>query len=461
MQASFPRHATSNSKEVISGSTFFARKGQYFNGHNFVMEAIKNGATCVYYSEKLPFEELNFPLIKFVFVKNLEKSLPFILEEFYIIPSKLIGITGTNGKTSICFLAMQALGMLGVKSGFIGTTGVYYYDTKVEKISENELTTPDIISFYYNLAFLQSKGVQVVSFEASSIGLLMGRLGEIKVDVACFTNFTQDHLDFHLTMEAYFKAKTLLFTEVLKNNGLALLEDNICNKVETKAVKKCITIPQNFKTSATSTAFILEDVEFCMNLIGKFQIENAIFVIEIARYFGFSLPSIASIFPKLKAPNGRLQAVHKNPYVFVDYAHTPDSLLKVLTTLKAVQKAKIIVVFGCGGERDTLKRSIMGEIANKMADFSIITDDNPRMEDANEIRKQIIAGFSGTNYAEISDREKAIQEALKMANLEDVVLIAGKGHENYQIIGKKKYFFDDIKCVNDFFKNLANSSFPA
>jgi UDP-N-acetylmuramoyl-L-alanyl-D-glutamate--2,6-diaminopimelate ligase len=264
-------HSTANSKEVLKGSIFFARKGGISDGHSFVKTAIEKGAARIYYSSKLPFETISHPQVEFIFNKNLEESLPSILKEIYSLPQHLIGITGTNGKTSTAFLTAQALGMRGKKTGFIGTLGVFLCDGEIKKLQESELTTPDIISFYYYLALLKSKGAEVVCFEASSIGLFLGRLNGIKVEVACITNFTQDHLDFHKTMESYFNAKTLLFKNHLKENGLAIAGKNLYEAI--KLIAKNTIHPKEFENIVSTpegSTFELEGEKFTLNLAGKF-----------------------------------------------------------------------------------------------------------------------------------------------------------------------------------------------
>ncbi len=452
-------HFTSNSADVKSGSTFIALKGLTFDGHNFIEDAIKNGATAIYYSEALKFFTGRYPEVKFIFDKNLKNNLPVILKEVYTLPSKIIAITGTDGKTSTSFLAMQSLGMLGLKSGFVGTVGVFSYLNKVEKIAETELTTPDVVSLYYFFALLKSKGINYVLFEATSVGLLQKRIAGIKIDVGVFLNFSQDHLDIHKTMEEYFRAKSLLFSEFLSRDGVAIFDDVKFPELKEICLTRNIKILQakeatNIKLMPESANFNVDGRDAEVNLAGSFQVQNIMFVITICSHFGFKIDEIIKILPKLKAPDGRLECVYKKPYIFIDYAHTPQSLLKAISTVKQTVQGKTILVFGCGGERDALKRSIMGGIASKTADFSIITDDNPRKEDPNKIRKDIISGFENQNFKEIADRKLAIKEAISMALAEDAVLIAGKGHENYQIIGTQKQAFSDAKCVSLAVKSL-------
>jgi UDP-N-acetylmuramoyl-L-alanyl-D-glutamate--2,6-diaminopimelate ligase len=452
-------HFTSNSAEVKKGSTFIALKGLTFDGHHFIEDAIKRGATTVYYSEALKFFIGNYPKVGFIFDKNLKSNLPIILKEVYTMPSKIIAITGTNGKTSTAFLTMQSLGMLGIKAGFVGTIGVFAYSNKIEKIAETELTTPDAVSLYYFFALLKSKGIDCVIFEATSVGLVQKRIAGLKIDVGVFLNFSQDHLDIHKTMEEYFRAKSLLFSEFLSQDGVAIFDDikfpilkDICRARNIKTLQ--VSEATETKLMPESASFKIEGREVKINLSGSFQVENITFAIAICSYFGFKSEEVINILSKLKAPDGRLECVYKKPYIFIDYAHTPESLLKAIETLKQAVKGKIIVVFGCGGDRDISKRSIMGGIASRTADFCIITDDNPRREDASKIRKDIISGFENQNFKEIPNRNFAIKEAISMALPEDAVLIAGKGHENYQIIGTQKQTFSDAKCVSLAIKDL-------
>lgn len=468
-------HATSNSKEVRDGGIFIARKGLRVDGNNFIEEAIKNGASYVFCSKREAIKpQAN---VEFFFYENLEEELPNILKQIYRLPEKIIAITGTNGKTSTAFFAAQVFSFYGKSAGFIGTLGVMFFDQssqvsnqglkKVEEqISNTSLTTPDSVSLFYNLALLKEKGAEFVFFEASSIGLVQGRIDGVPLAAACFTNFTQDHLDFHHTMEEYFQAKALLFSKYLKSPAFAVLNrgdlkiygeiSRICLENGVKFLTNDEFGPINPKYSLNKITF---DTKFfkggVLNLSGKFQLENIMFVIALLVGFGFDLPKLKEILPLLKAPKGRLEKVcasEKSPNIFVDYAHTPDSLLKTIKTLNDCKIGKLIVVFGCGGERDKTKRKIMGEIATQNADFAVITDDNPRREDPASIRKDVISGIKTKNFQEVAGREEAIEFAIKMASPKDVILVAGKGHEDYQIIGDKKIAFDDVLVVKNILK---------
>lgn len=456
-----PRHITANSKEVLKGSIFIALNGKKFNGHFFVEDAILKGASTVYYSEALSFEIQKYPNVNFIFSTKLKDNLPNILKSFYNLPSHIIGITGTNGKTSIAFFTMQALAKLGIPAGFIGTIGILSYTNKIKYLKEAELTTPDIVSLYRTLANFKNEGIDHVVFEASSIGLAQKRIAGLEIEVACFTNFTQDHLDVHQNMQTYFNAKSLLFKENLSKKGIGIFQDNekflaiknICLErgIKTQNLKQ----PSNVNMSVEGCEFDIDNVKFKLSIFADFQIQNMLFVIEICKYFGFDLKQIASIAEGIKLPSGRLECVSKKPYIFVDYAHTPDSVLQILQIAKKICNGKIIIVFGCGGDRDASKRTLMGEVASNNADFCIITDDNPRMEDPQSIRSQIILGCKNKNYQEIGNRKEAIKKSIELANEEDIIIIAGKGHEDYQIIGNKKQYFSDVKCVlklqKDFF----------
>ena len=463
-------HATSNSKEVRDGGIFIARKGLRVDGNDFIQEAIKNGASYIFCSQR----EIIKPQanVEFFLYENLEEELPNILKQIYRLPERIIAITGTNGKTSTAFFAAQVFSFYGKPAGFIGTLGVLFFNqgaqSPQEQISKTSLTTPDSVSLFYNLALLKEKGAEFVFFEASSIGLVQGRIDGVPLAAACFTNFTQDHLDFHHTMEEYFQAKALLFSKYLQAPAFAVLNRDdlkIYGEISKICLERGIKFLTNDEFGPINPKYSLNKITFdtkffkggVLNLSGKFQLENIMFVIALLAGFGFDLAKLKDILPLLKAPKGRLEQVEsspKSPNVFVDYAHTPDSLLKALNTLNDCKTGKLIVVFGCGGERDKIKRKIMGEIATQNADFAIITEDNPRGEDPARIRKEIISGISGKNFREVAGREEAIEVAIKMASPKDVILVAGKGHEDYQIIGDKTIAFDDVLVTKNILSKL-------
>lgn len=449
--------ATQNSKEVKEGCIFFANKGATFDGHNFIQEALEKGALLVFHSQ-----DTSIKSDRLIHIPNLKQETPKILSHIYSIPNNLTAVTGTNGKTSTAFFASQSFAMLGIKSAFIGTTGVFVCEREeVNVLFESTLTTPDIISFYRLLHEIKTIGIEDVFFEASSIGLYQKRIEGLVIKTAIFTNFTQDHLDFHKTMNAYFESKLTLFSYFLSVHGTAIvnMEDETSYAgVRRECEKRNIPFYSvginrgdfkitKYKADVSSIQFdcnLFQNGK--LNLTGTFQLFNVMLCLPLLTQAGFNVEDIKSILPKLKAPKGRMEHIKNN--IFIDYAHTPDSLLKALLTLNELKnKGKVIVLFGCGGDRDKTKRSLMGEIASKHADFTIITDDNPRTEDAAFIRSDIIKGFTGANFIEIEGREKAIIEAIKLKTKDDILLIAGKGHEAYQIIGKEKFDFNEKEII--------------
>lgn len=447
--------ATSNSKEITEGSIFFALQGKNFDGHDFMQDALLKGASFIFHSSH------SEPNEKLICIPNLEELLPDILNYIYDISLNITAITGTNGKTSTAFFCAQGFALLGVKSAFIGTIGSFICTNEsIVQISNAELTTPDIISFYRILHQIKEQGVSEVFFEASSIGIHQGRIRGVKIKNAIFTNFTQDHLDYHKTMEEYFESKLLLFSSFLLQSGMAIvnIEDEKSTEIQqickhrgiecfTAGFKKGDLQIINYKTSVQNIVF---DCNYFtkgeVNLTGEFQLSNIYLVILFLIKSGFNALEVKNILPKLKAPAGRMEHIKNN--IFIDYAHTPDSLLKALSTLNSLKKeGKVIVLFGCGGDRDKSKRPLMGAIATKYSDFAIITDDNPRTENAEEIRKDITKGCTGTNFKEIAQREAAIKEAIKLKSSNDILLIAGKGHEAYQIIGNHKFDFNEKEII--------------
>jgi UDP-N-acetylmuramoyl-L-alanyl-D-glutamate--2,6-diaminopimelate ligase len=469
-------HITSNSKEIKNGSVFVAKIGKNVDGHAFIKNAILLGATVVLHSK--PVEESlksDFPAVKFIQDENLEANLPLVLKDFYDLPSKIVAITGTNGKTSTAFLAASAFSLMGFKSGFIGTLGIFAFENgKSVGFKENPLTTPDNLTLFSTLNDFKKDRVEFVFFEASSIGIEQDRIAGIPLSACCFTNFTQDHLDYHITMENYFNAKALLFSKFLQKDGFAVLNklsdkiskiEKICNDRGIKSItfnaENSSVFASNVRTlqdkiffDCNANASLLKDC--LVNLSGKFQLENILCVTSLALGFGLNMKDFQNILPLLKAPHGRLERIENvnpsAPKIFLDYAHTPDSLKQVLQTLRDTLSGngKLLLLFGCGGDRDKIKRPLMGGIATEIADFTVITDDNPRNENPDEIRAQIISGMKNSNFKEISGREEAIKFIISIAKQGDFILLAGKGHEDYQIIGDKKLPFNEEEIAKKY-----------
>lgn len=472
-------HATSNSLEVKQGSIFFARQGKKVDGHLYIKDALNNGAEFIFYSSKKA--AANFlPSKKFIFITDLEAKIPFIMKKIFTLPPKIIAITGTNGKTSTAFLSAQSFNLAGFKCGFIGTLGaIIFKEGKREEISPGHLTTPDIIDLYYLLSKMNQQKCEFVFFEASSIGIEQGRIMEIPLAAACFTNFTHDHLDYHKTLENYFAAKSLLFSKFLTKCGFAVINasdpsifpciKNICENKNIHTLTFSTARTNNFLPSVFLENYKVypNKLIFDCNLFAKgelrlqglFHIENIFCMLSLALGFGLSMEKFRKILPQLKAPPGRLEKINSvskdAPDIFIDYAHTPDALLKAIDALNNIKEktGKLFIIFGCGGDRDKPKRSIMGKIASENADFIIITDDNPRSESPALIRKDIISGLTTNSFYEALNREDAIHFALSKANKDDTVLIAGKGHEDYQIIGDTYFFFSDKAVAQKFLKS--------
>ncbi|MEY4463496.1 MAG: UDP-N-acetylmuramoyl-L-alanyl-D-glutamate--2,6-diaminopimelate ligase [Pseudomonadota bacterium] len=455
-----------NSKTVKDKDVFFTIKGQNADGNDFISDALNQAAALVITDNR----SVNIDPNKVIYVEDVQAALYEAIEIFYPKkPKNLIAVTGTNGKSSVVSYIAQTYSLLGKKAASIGTIGVEIFgcDNLINDVPE--LTTLDYLSFRKIAHNLAENGIENLAFEASSHGLEQARLGETKVNIACFTSFSQDHLDYHHTKENYLSAKLKLFTDHLLPNCIAILNSDI---EEIEFVKdylhnhniKFITIGINgdLQISKINSSLRGQDINFTFNnreynfntpIIGSFQAGNLLIAALSIHYTGFDFNKIIEILTQVKPVKGRMQRI-ENTNIFVDYSHTPDALEKALTELKNIKlrDSKLSVVFGCGGNRDKTKRSIMGRIATKLADDVIITDDNPRLEDPKLIRAEIISGIDKANYIEIAGREEAIKYGINNLKQDDILLIAGKGHENYQIIGDKKLPFDDAEIVKKYIK---------
>ena len=449
-----------NSKTVKANYVFFAIKGQNTDGNDFIKDALSKGAVLVITDNKK-----NTTMDKVIYVEDVQAALYEAVEIFYPKkPNNLIAVTGTNGKSSVVSYTLQTYSLLGKKAASIGTIGVEIFgcDNLINDIPE--LTTLDYLSFRKIAHNLAENGVEYLAFEASSHGLDQARLGEIKVNIACFTSFSQDHLDYHHTKENYLLVKLKLFTDHLLHGGLAILNSDIEEiefikdylhnrdiKFITVGKKGDLEITQiNGSLKGQNIHFTFDNREYNFNIsiLGSFQASNLLIAALSIHYTGFDFNNVIEILTQVKPVKGRMERIG-NTNIFVDYSHTPDALAKALTELKNIKlrDSKLSVIFGCGGNRDKIKRSLMGQIAAKFADNVIITDDNPRNENTKLIRAEIISGIDKANYIEIANREEAIKYGINNLKQDDILLIAGKGHENYQIIGNKKLPFDDAEIV--------------
>lgn len=446
---------TADSRKVKKGDIFVAIGGFQHDGHDFIEKAIENGAS------KIVAERGSYS-IPYEIVENSRAYLVDYLAKEYnpqLKDIKIIGITGTNGKTTTAFLLYQALRLLGKKAAYIGTIG-FYLDKKVMSLSN---TCPDIWDLYD--LFMQAKDAscEYIIQEVSSHALAYPRIEGYLFDYALFTNLTQDHLDYHKTMENYALAKQILFQK-LKKDGKAFINVDDPYK-DYFLLSKNHNITYGFKESdyqiiSYDMNHLGSKFSYChdgksssihMKLIGRYNVYNAMGMIAILREMGFSSYDVEKILPSLEAPIGRMDMLkYKNNTIIIDYAHTPDAIENIIKTVEEVLVGSMYVVFGCTGGRDRLKRPIMFQIASSHAKKVIITNDDPHYEDPNQIVSDILRDAKFSNYEVCLDRKKAIQKGISLLKENDVLLILGKGHEEFMIIGDDKIPFCDKKVVLDY-----------
>jgi UDP-N-acetylmuramoyl-L-alanyl-D-glutamate--2,6-diaminopimelate ligase len=455
-----------DSRRVTPGSLFIVRRGSAADGAAYVHDAIARGAVAVVSQESL---ELTVPR---VIVSDVAIAAPKLAHAFYGFPArslKVVGITGTNGKTTTAYLLRHLLNASGIKCGLIGTVEIDDGNYCVE----SEMTTPGAIELAGLLARMRDHGCQAVAMESSSHALDQQRDAEIHYAAAGFTNLTGDHLDYHKTMENYADAKARLFTSLDEKavgvvNGDDMWSPRIVAGCKARVIRYTIEdVSQasalgeyratDISIDASGTRFAIhsrhESAAVNMRLVGRHNIQNAMTAATIAvEAFGLKLDSVADALATAQGAPGRLQTVnnsHKPKLsILVDYAHTDDALENVLNALRPLTRGKLRVVFGCGGDRDRTKRPRMAAIAKRLGDAVYVTSDNPRSEDPNKIIGDILSGLGADDRETIvvePDRRKAIFRAIDDADEQDVVLIAGKGHEKYQIVGGKRLHFDDVE----------------
>ena len=439
-----------DSRKVVKGDTFIALKGNTVDGHDFIDSAIKNGAEKIICEHgKYDVDTINVSdtheYLKDFLVNNYSKEFENL---------KLIGVTGTSGKTTTCFLTYQILNKLGIKTCYIGTIGCYI-DNDVVELSN---TTPDILELYNLLLTAKEKGCRVIVMEVSSHSLAEERIKGLKFDVCAFTNLSQDHLDFHKTMEEYCKCKVKIIN-YLKDNGKIIVNVDdeyskyfICDKSLSLGINGSNYKIKEFHMENTHTDILFnvnnDSYEVRTNLIGKFNVYNYLTSLALINNLGISVNDIINVTDSIHAPVGRAQIVKVGTSIAViDYAHKPDAVSKIIPLFREVTKGKIITIIGCGGDRDPKKRPIMGNIATSLSDYVILTNDNPRTEDEKLIMKDILEGITTNNYEVIYDRKSAIKKGISMLKDNDCLLILGKGHEDYQIIGRTKIHLSDYEEV--------------
>ncbi|MHB8155206.1 MAG: UDP-N-acetylmuramoyl-L-alanyl-D-glutamate--2,6-diaminopimelate ligase [Candidatus Omnitrophota bacterium] len=457
---------TSNSKEIKKGFIFVAINGNRQDGNRFIKEAIARGAGIIVVEKEAP--QIKVPeKVVFLVVNNCRKFFAQATHNFYGAPSnkiKVIGITGTNGKTTISYLIEAIAKKSGDLCGVIGTINYRFKGKTI--IAKN--TTPGSGQLQSLLRKMCLQKVKYCAMEVSSHALDQERVAGINFSHAIFTNLTQDHLDYHKNLENYFLAKAKLFC-ALPPTSKAIInnDDKYSHRIRQLTKAKVLTygIENKSNVMAREINFGMHSTEFSLlaphinvrmktNLIGRYNIYN----ILAAAAWGISeklpIQDIKSAIEKFKHVPGRLERVNcsRDFSIFVDYAHTPDALFNVISALRPLVKGKIIVVFGCGGERDRLKRPQMGKVVTELADYAIITSDNPRSENPAQIIKDIAQGIQKSNYCLVPGRLEAIRKGLSLINKADCLLIAGKGHEDYQILKNKVLKFSDRKVVRECLK---------
>ena len=463
-----------DSQRIHKKDIFVAVRGEKVDGHQFIREAVASGASVVVCEEMIGV----FPSITQVQVTNCRAALARLAAKFYGRPSekmRLIGITCTNGKTTTSYLVAAILEAGGIPTGIIGTLAYRFGNRELPAPN----TTPPADELQEILAQMLHAGMKAVAMEVSSHALLQHRADEVLWDVGIFTNFTRDHLDYHKTMESYFDAKKILFqqlgTDSKKATAVLNLDDPKSEELRHQLGQNVRVITyglhhsadvraESVEQSITGCRFILavqdQRVQCSTSLCGAYNISNVLAAAATALALGLNLVTIQKGIGSLRSVPGRLERVGdqdsaKTFVVIVDYAHTDDALRNVLNTLRPFVRGRLITVFGCGGNRDASKRSLMGQVASELSDINILTTDNPRYEEPSDIVEQIVAGFKARkNYEAVLDRREAIHKALIMARDGDIVLLAGKGHETYQDIRGRRTPFDDRKVALELLQSL-------
>ncbi len=447
-----------DSKAVTKNSLFVCLKGKVVDAHTLIRQVESFGASAVVAETPL---DTNLTQI---IVEDTRYALSVLSAEYYgnaYEKMKIVGVVGTNGKTTTSHIIKNVLQRNGKKCGVIGTIGSYYFGNRVE----NNLTTPDPLELHKIFKDMYENGVEIVVMEISAHAIFLKKVANITFEIGIFTNFSQDHLDYFSSMEEYKNVKKSFFKNckcIIANSddnvGLEIIKEN--KKVITYGIynpSDVFAIDINCSLLSTSFVVNLFDQVYSVKtrLMGEFNVYNVLSAMTACSILGVKLEGIVNEINKMNGVIGRLELVSaKKGYVFIDYAHTPDGLEKVLKTLKSISSKKLICVFGCGGNRDATKRSKMGEISGKYADFTVITSDNPRFEEPMDIIYEIEKGLLKTSkkYVVVQDRVEGIKYALNYASNEDIVLVAGKGCENYQEILGIKHIYNDKTTIENLLK---------
>lgn len=454
-----------NSKKTKHNDIFICLTGEHVDGHEYAEDAVNNGAVACVAERRL---NLDIPQI---IVEDSQEALAKVSAEFYGYSSSklnVIGVTGTNGKTTVTHLIQKLYEAFDQHCVLIGTLG--YKFTSGERYHDSNHTTPQAPDLQRLMYYINDRCFDNVVMEVSSHSLVQHRVDYIDFKGAVLTNLTQDHLDFHITMENYFRAKAKLFEDLVTGDFAVINNDDAYAKRFKEAISSGVDVytyginsdadvkaeDVSFGNNGAKFTCIVKGEEYKVKLLmnGMFSVYNILAALATALALGFDIKKAIKVLEHIQGVAGRFEVVVNKPTVIVDYAHTPDGLQNVLKAARDItpEGGKLICIFGCGGDRDTTKRPKMGKIAEKLADKVIVTSDNPRSENPQQIITDILAGFKSVNEVIVEpDRELAIKEAYKLANANDVVLVAGKGHEDYQIIGDTTIHFDDREKVREIF----------
>ncbi|MBU3111816.1 UDP-N-acetylmuramoyl-L-alanyl-D-glutamate--2,6-diaminopimelate ligase [Clostridium lacusfryxellense] len=450
-----------DSRKVKKGDVFFCIEGYNVDGHKYIQSAINSGAIAIVCQQNVNID-LNVTFIK---VSDSRKALAVGASNYYNNPSsnmKMIGITGTNGKTTSAFMLKAILEQMGYKVGLIGTIANYICDKKIH----TERTTPESLELHELFKQMVDSKVDYCVMEVSSHSLSLDRVYGIEFCESIFTNLTQDHLDFHKTFENYFNAKLKLFksstSSVINIDDVygAKAYDSILNSKLSYGLNEnvdimAIDIKMNSRGSKFTVKYKNDSFEIELSIPGKYNIYNALGSIAVCLNQGVEVEEIKKALKKLQVP-GRCELVentHNLKFeIILDYAHTPDALENILKTVREFTKGRLISVFGCGGDRDKTKRAIMGKIGTELSDISVVTSDNPRTEEPMQIIKDVTSGIEKHNYEVVENRRDAIKRAIEIASAGDVIVIAGKGHEDYQVLKEKTIHFDEREVISDILK---------
>lgn len=454
-----------NSKKTRPNDIFICLTGEHVDGHEYAEEALANGAIACVVERRLSIDAPQ------IVVSDTSEMIAKISDLFYASPSKrlnIIGVTGTNGKTTVTHLIQRLYEAFDQKCALIGTLGhKFFADDSYHDAKHTTPQAPELQALLYNI---NEKCIDNVVMEVSSHSLVQHRVDYVDFNGAVLTNLTQDHLDFHITMDNYFRAKALLFSDLVAGDFAVInLDDDYAERFLSVISPTVSTYTYGTKEGAdvrakdivfnhdgASFTCVVQGKEYKASLMmnGMFSVYNILAAVATALALGFDIEKSIKVLEKIPGVAGRFEIVVKKPVVIVDYAHTPDGLENVLKAAREItpEGGQLICIFGCGGDRDATKRPKMGAIVERLADKVIVTSDNPRSENPQQIITDILAGFKSVNDVIVEpDRELAIKEAYKLANANDVVLVAGKGHEDYQILADETIHFDDREKVREIF----------